>query len=174
MSNVLLNTSILAIYGLWTSSEIVLLTNRSQYVLFTNHSHYAGIAAALCQQLAKGLLKTALLQLCHNNLRQTCWKQLCCSSVTTACNRPVDRPLRTCQNRQVQGERTHPDIGLLTTGFNRSVADLFRLARNWLYSSAKIQYTHDGEGPDLCWCYLYNRNLVIARNSWLIHFYSWL
>jgi hypothetical protein len=43
--------------------------------------------------------------------------------ITTACNRPVDRPLRTCQNRQVQGERTHPDIGLLTTGFNRSVAD---------------------------------------------------
>jgi hypothetical protein len=40
--------------------------------------------------------------------------------------------LRTCQNRQVQGERTHPDIGLLTTGFNRSVADLFRLARFWL------------------------------------------
>jgi hypothetical protein len=34
--------------------------------------------------------------------------------------------------RQVQGERTHPDIGLLTTGFNRSVADLFRLARFWL------------------------------------------
>jgi hypothetical protein len=42
--------------------------------------------------------------------------------------------LRTCQDRQVQGERTHPDIGLLTTGFNRSVADLFRLARNWLCS----------------------------------------
>jgi hypothetical protein len=34
----------------------------------------------------------------------------------------------------VQGERTHPDIGLLTTGFNRSVADLFRLAQNWLCS----------------------------------------
>ena len=32
MSSVLLNTSILAIYGLWKSSEIVLLTNRSQYV----------------------------------------------------------------------------------------------------------------------------------------------
>ena len=30
------------------------------------------IAAALCQQLATGLLKTALLQLCHNNLRQAC------------------------------------------------------------------------------------------------------
>jgi hypothetical protein len=30
MSNVLLNTSILAMYGLWKSSEIVLLTNRSQ------------------------------------------------------------------------------------------------------------------------------------------------
>jgi hypothetical protein len=27
------------------------------------------IAAALCQQLATGLLKTALLQLCHNNSR---------------------------------------------------------------------------------------------------------
>jgi hypothetical protein len=40
MSSVLLNTSILAIYGLWKSSEIVLLTNRSQYVLLTNHSHY--------------------------------------------------------------------------------------------------------------------------------------
>jgi hypothetical protein len=33
MSSVLQNTSILAIYGLWKSSEIVLLTNRSQYVL---------------------------------------------------------------------------------------------------------------------------------------------
>jgi hypothetical protein len=32
MSNVLLNNSILAIYGLWKSSEIVLLINRSQYV----------------------------------------------------------------------------------------------------------------------------------------------
>jgi hypothetical protein len=32
ISSVLLNTSILAIYGLWKSSEIVLLTNRSQYV----------------------------------------------------------------------------------------------------------------------------------------------
>jgi hypothetical protein len=32
MSSVLLNTSILAIYGLWKSSEIALLTNRSQYV----------------------------------------------------------------------------------------------------------------------------------------------
>jgi hypothetical protein len=30
------------------------------------------IAAALCQQLATGLLKTALLQLCHNNLQQAC------------------------------------------------------------------------------------------------------
>ena len=30
------------------------------------------IAAALCQQLVTGLLKTALLQLCHNNLRQAC------------------------------------------------------------------------------------------------------
>jgi hypothetical protein len=30
------------------------------------------IAAALCQQLATGLLKTALLQLCHNGLQQTC------------------------------------------------------------------------------------------------------
>jgi hypothetical protein len=30
------------------------------------------IAAALCQQLATGLLKTALLQLCHNSLRQAC------------------------------------------------------------------------------------------------------
>jgi hypothetical protein len=79
-------------------------------------------------------LKKASLQLCHNKLRQDCWKQHHCSSVTTACNRPVDRPLRTCQNRQVQGERTHRDIGLLTTGFNRSVADLFRLARNWLCS----------------------------------------
>jgi hypothetical protein len=48
-------------------------------------------------------------------------------------NRPVDRPLWTsCQNRQVQGERTHPDFGLLTTGFNRSIADLSRLVRNWL------------------------------------------
>jgi hypothetical protein len=40
MSSVLLNTSILAIYGLWKSSEIVLLTNRSQHLLLTNHSHY--------------------------------------------------------------------------------------------------------------------------------------
>jgi hypothetical protein len=32
MSSVLLNTSILAIYGLWKSGEIVLLTNHSQYV----------------------------------------------------------------------------------------------------------------------------------------------
>jgi hypothetical protein len=43
MSNVLLNSSILAIYGLWKSSEIgqiVLLTNRSQHVLLTNHSQY--------------------------------------------------------------------------------------------------------------------------------------
>jgi hypothetical protein len=32
MSSVLLNTSILEIYGLWKSGEIVLLTNRSQYV----------------------------------------------------------------------------------------------------------------------------------------------
>ena len=43
MSNVLLNSSILAIYGLWKSSEIgqiVLLTNRSQYVRLTNHSQY--------------------------------------------------------------------------------------------------------------------------------------
>jgi membrane-associated HD superfamily phosphohydrolase len=41
MSSVLLNTRILAIYGLWKWSEIVLLTeNRSQYVLLiTNHSH---------------------------------------------------------------------------------------------------------------------------------------
>jgi hypothetical protein len=31
-SSVLLNTSFLAIYGLWKSGEIVLLTNRSQYV----------------------------------------------------------------------------------------------------------------------------------------------
>jgi hypothetical protein len=30
------------------------------------------IAAALCQQLATALLKTALLQLCHNNLRKAC------------------------------------------------------------------------------------------------------
>jgi hypothetical protein len=35
MTNVLLSTSILAIYGLWNSSEIVLLTNCSQYVLST-------------------------------------------------------------------------------------------------------------------------------------------
>jgi hypothetical protein len=32
----------------------------------------AAIAAALSQQLATGLLKTALLQLYHNNLRQAC------------------------------------------------------------------------------------------------------
>jgi hypothetical protein len=53
--------------------------------------------------------------------------------------------LRTCQNRQVQGERTHPDIGLLTTGFNRSVADLFRLARFWLCRSgiSKISILKD-------------------------------
>jgi hypothetical protein len=30
------------------------------------------IAAALSQQLVTGLLKTALLQLCHNGLQQTC------------------------------------------------------------------------------------------------------
>ena len=59
------------------------------------------IAAALCQQLATGLLKTALLQLCHNNSRQACWKQHCCSSVTTTCNRTVDKPLRTCLDRQI-------------------------------------------------------------------------
>jgi hypothetical protein len=35
MSSVLLNTSILEIYGLWKSGEIVLLTNRSQ---LTNRS----------------------------------------------------------------------------------------------------------------------------------------
>jgi hypothetical protein len=41
MSSVLLNTSIIAIYCLWKSSEIVLLTNRSQYVLLLrNHSRY--------------------------------------------------------------------------------------------------------------------------------------
>jgi hypothetical protein len=34
MSSVLQNTSILAIYGLWKSSEIVLLTKRSQYVYY--------------------------------------------------------------------------------------------------------------------------------------------
>jgi hypothetical protein len=34
MLSVLLNTSILAIYGLWKSSEIVLLTNRSQYTYY--------------------------------------------------------------------------------------------------------------------------------------------
>jgi hypothetical protein len=85
-------------------------------------------------------LKTALLQLCHNNLQQACWKQHCCSSVATASNRPVDRPLRICQNRQVQGERTHPDIGLLTTGFNRSVADLFRLARFWLCNKTIVRW----------------------------------
>jgi hypothetical protein len=71
------------------------------------------IAAVLCQRLATGLLK----------------KALCCSSVTTAIVTDLLTsscgPVRT--DMQVQGERRHPDIGLLSTSCNRPAAHQFRI-----------------------------------------------
>jgi hypothetical protein len=53
------------------------------------------------QQVCHKLLKTALLQLCVNNLRQTCWKQHCCSSVPTACNRLVENSIAAALSQQL-------------------------------------------------------------------------
>jgi transposase-like protein len=74
VSSVLLNTSILAIYGLWKSNEIVLLTNRRQYVLLTDHSHY------VCPSLRSTRLVRAGEERASLNKRQPKCLWLICSS----------------------------------------------------------------------------------------------